>query len=422
MTKKQYIVCGKFFDGVEQILKKDVKILIEGAHITAVGQDIPCPGDAEIINLSSLTVTPGLIDSHVHFEFASPSNFNNFAVTDTDEMKALAAMHNLMRSLQKGYTTIRTTGTAFQGFGMVDVKRAIERGWFAASRFLVAPHALGISGGHWDFSIFHTNSNPYVSDFLEQHNASATGADAFKALVRKQVKYGAEFIKIMATGGFASPGDDPGDPQLDREELKAIIDTAKALSCPTMAHAYTSPVIDMLIEMGIDEIEHGTLLQPHTADLMENNDIYLVPTIASLLPPDPEIDLSRVPPKSEAYIRKQEKYNAQLKESRATIIDIIMNRKITVGLGSDLVAIYDNTDSWREFMAWIDIGIPPLRALVAATSANARICCIDDKVGTIKPGMLADIAAWSRDIEQDKRALSQCDFVMKEGVIYKSFS
>jgi imidazolonepropionase-like amidohydrolase len=332
-------------------------------------------------------------------------------------MKALTTVHNLMKSLRMGYTTVRTTGTAFQGFGMMDVKRAIDRGWFAGSRFLVAPHALGISGGHWDFSVFHTNSNPYVSEFLEQRYALTSGADAFKALVRKQIKYGAEFIKIMAAGGFASPGDDPGQPQLDAEELRAIIETAKSFRCPTMAHAYTSPVIDMLIELGIDEIEHGTLMQPHTAGLMEKHGIYFVPTIASLMPVDPEIDLSRVPPKSEAYVRKQEKYGAQLQESRKTIIDIIMDRDITVGLGSDLVAIYDSTDCWREFMAWVDIGIPPLRALVAATSANARICHLDHKTGSLKPGMLADIAAWSRDIEKDKRALSQCDFAMKEGVV-----
>ena len=417
MKTKYYIICGKFFDGVEQRLRKNIKILVEDATITAVGESLVCPPDAQTVDLSQLTVTPGLIDSHVHFEFAAPSNFNNFAVTDTDEMKTLATVHNLAKSLRKGYTTIRTTGTAFQGFGMMDAKRAIERGWFAGSRFLVAPHALGISGGHWDFSVFHARSNPYVSEFLEQRYAAAAGADAFKALVRKQVKYGAEFIKIMAAGGFASPGDDPGQPQLDAEELRAIIDTAKSFNCPTLAHAYTSPVIDLLIDLGIDEIDHGTLMQSHTADLMEKNDIYLVPTIASLMPPDSEIDLSLVPPKSEAYIFKQERYAAQLEESRKTIIDIIMNRNITVGLGSDLVAIYDNTDSWREFMAWVDIGIPPLRALVAATSSNARICRLDHKIGTLKPGMLADIAGWSLDIEKNKRALSKCDFVMKEGVI-----
>lgn len=420
MKKKYFIICGKFFDGVEQTLKKDVKILVEDKYITAVGQSLECPEDAEVIDLSHLTVTPGLIDSHIHYEFAEPSNFNDFAVTDTDEMKSLATIHNLMTSLQNGLTTVRTTGTAFQGFGMVDAKRAIERGWFAGSRYIVAPHALGISGGHWDFSVFHTNSNPYISEVLEQKNALTSGADAFKSLVRKQVKYGADFIKIMAAGGFASPGDDPGDPQLDREEMKAIIDTARSLSCPTMAHAYTSPVIDMLIELGVDEIEHGTLMKPHTADLMEEHDIYLVPTIASLMPPDPEIDMSKVPPKSEAFLRKQEKYGKQLLESRETIIDIIMNRKITVGLGSDFVSLYPSTDGWREFMTWVEIGIPPLRALVAATSDNAKICHIDNKVGTIRAGMLADIAAWSRDIETDKRALSQCDFVMKEGTVYKS--
>ena len=415
---KYFIKCGKFFDGVEQVLKKDVKILVEDAYIKEVGEALTCPADAKEIDLSHLTVTPGLIDSHVHYEFAAPSNFNNFAVTDTDEMRALATVYNLMKSLKKGYTTIRTTGTSFQGFGMMDAKRAIERGWFAGARFLVAPHALGCTGGHWDFSIFHGNTNPYVSDFLEQKNAMASGADAFKQLVRRQVKYGADFIKIMAAGGFSSPGDDPGDPQLDKDELRAIIETARSLSTPVMAHAYTSPVIDMLIELGVNEIAHGTLLKPHTADLMEKHGIGLVPTITSLLPIDPEFDQSKVPPKSDAYIRKQEKYAPQLAESRKVVIDIIMNRKIDVGLGSDFVAVYDSTDCWREFMSWVDLGIPPLRALVSATSQNAKICRVADKTGTIKPGMLADIAAWSRDIEKDKRALSQCDFIMKEGVIY----
>lgn len=418
MNTKYFIICGKFFDGVEQKLKKNVKILVEDAYIKEVSESLVCPEDAKVIDLSHLTVTPGLIDSHVHFDFVGPENFNSFCVTDTDEMKSLSVVRNLMDSLRRGYTTIRTTGTAFQGFGMLDVKRAVEKKWFPAARYVVAPHALGISGGHWDFSIFHSKTNPYLSEFMEQRFALTSGPDSFRTLVRKQVKYGADFIKIMAAGGFASPGDDPGDLQLDKEELRAIIETARDLKCPTMAHAYTSPHIDMLIELGINEIEHGTMMQPHTVDLMEKHNVAIVPTIVCLLPPDPETDVSKVPPKSEAFLRKEKKYAKQLTESRKVVVDMIMNRKVDVGMGSDIVAIYDSTESWREFMTWVDLGIPPLRALVSATSVNARICRLGDKVGTIKPGMLADIAAWSRDIEKDKRALSQCDFVMKEGVVY----
>lgn len=416
--KTYYIICGKFFDGIDMELKDNMRIITRGKYIMEAGEKLPCPPDAETIDLSHLTVTPGLIDSHVHYEFVNPSTFSTYAITDTDEMKVLNTVHNAIESLQRGFTTIRTTGTAFRGFGCMDAKRAIDRGMFPASRMIVAPHALGISGGHWDFSVFYMNTNPYVCEFLEQPFAFGSGADAFKQLVRKQVKYGADFIKIMAAGGFASPGDDPGEMQLDKEEIKAIIDTARCCAKPTVAHAYTSEAIDLLIKLGVSEIEHGTLMKPHTANLIEENEIYYVPTIFSLMPPDDDIDMSKLPPKSPAYERKLAKYGAQLLESRKTVIDLIMNSKTTIGLGSDIVALYSNCDSWREFKAWRDIGIPALRTLVAATSANAKIIGRED-LGMLAAGKIADIAAWSRDILTDHKAISECDFVMKEGVIYK---
>lgn len=414
--RKYYLICGKFFDGVHQELRENVRILVEGRQITAVGEALPQPADAQVVDLSHLTVTPGLIDAHVHFEFVG-FNFNEFAVTDSDEMKTLNLVHNCMTALQNGFTTIRTTGTAFRGFGCMDAKRAIDRGLFPAARLLVAPHALGIPGGHWDFSIFHGNTNPFISELLEQPYAIGNGADEFKRLVRKQVKYGADFIKIMAAGGFASPGDDPGEPQLDEDELRAIIQTAKSLGKPVAAHAYTSDVIDMLIHLGVHEIEHGTLMQPHTADLMAEHDIYLVPTIFSLIG-DPKADPATLLPRSPAYQRKLDKYKQQLDESRVTIRQLILDEKVTVGLGSDIVSGKQNIDSWCEFQAWRNIGIPALRTLVAATSANAKIIGRED-LGVIAPGKLADISGWPRDLLTDFEALSECGFVMKEGTIYR---
>ena len=418
MGEKYHIICGKFFDGVTEELKENINIQTEDTKITKVGKNLPCPSDAKVIDLSHLTVTPGLIDSHVHYDFVNSATFGNYALTDSDEMKTLNTIHNATVSLQRGFTTVRTTGTAFRGFGCIDAKRAIDRGMFPASRMVVAPHALGISGGHWDFSVFYTNTNPALCEFMEQPFALTSGADSFKTLVRKQVKYGADFIKIMAAGGFASPGDDPGEMQLDEDELKAIINTSKYCAKPTVAHAYTSETIDLLVKLGITEIEHGTLMKPHTANLMEENSIRYVPTIFSLMPPDDDIDVSKLPPKSPAYERKLKKYSAQLVESRKTVIDMILNSKATIGLGSDLVAVYSNCDSWREFKAWRDIGIPALRTLVAASSANARIIGRDD-LGIIDSGKTADISAWGRDLISDHKALSECSFVMKEGTVYR---
>ena len=415
--KAYYIICGKFFDGVHEELKENIKIIVEGNRIKEVGENLVKPSDAEVIDLSDLTVTPGMIDSHVHFEFMD-FTFNEFAATDSDEMKALNLVHNCNESLMKGFTSIRTTGTAFMGFGAIDVKRAIEKGMFSASRLLVAPHALGIPGGHWDFSMFLSGgSYPELSDFMEQKNACGCGPDDFRRLVRKQVKYGADFIKIMACGGFASPKDDPGYAQLDEEEIEAIIHTAKILGVPVMAHAYTSDVIDMLIKHGVSEIEHGTLMQEHTAKLLEENQIPLVPTIYCTTG-DPRIDPKTLPPRAPAYQRKLNKYKKQLDESRKIICKLIMEHKVPVGLGSDIVAGMKNTDSWCEFQAWRNMGIPALRTLVAGTSDNAKICGFKD-LGEIAPGKIADIAAWHRDIINDYDALSECSFVMMEGKVYK---
>lgn len=411
------IKCGKFFDGINQKLDEDVGILVEGKKIEEVGRDLACPEGAEIIDLSGYTVMPGLIDSHVHFEFGDSSTFNQFAITDSDEMKTLHTVRNCMTALKNGYTTIRTTGTAFQGFGCIDAKRAIDEGMFAAARLIVAPHALGIPGGHWDFSIFGGNTNPAVSEFLTQPYAIGTGADDFKRLVRLQVKYGADFIKIMATGGFASPGDDPDELQLDEEELKAIIETAHASNKKVAAHAYGSVSIDRLLALGIDEIEHGTLMQKHTAEQMARQDVHYVPTLYSLVG-DPE-DAEPQKPKPPAYQRKLDKYAAQLEESRGTVIQLILDQKVTVGLGSDIVAGVQNVDSWKEFKCWRDLGIPALRTLVAATSDNAKIVGRED-LGVLAPGKIADISAWDSDILNDHNALqgSHCTFVMKEGQRY----
>lgn len=418
MTSKYYVICGKFFDGIRQELMDDIKIVVENNKITDVGANIQQPSDAEVIDLSHLTVTPGLIDSHVHYDFYKSDTFNTYAITDSDEMKALNTICNAHEALMRGFTSVRTTGTAFRGFGCIDAKHAIDKGMFCAARMVVAPHALGISGGHWDFSDFYMNSNPELCEFLEQPYAFGAGPDAFKKLVRKQVKYGADFIKIMAAGGFASPNDDPGDMQLQPDEAKAIIDTAKCCAKPVTAHAYTSDTIDLMINLGITGIEHGTLMKPHTANLLEEHNIQYVPTIFSLMPPDADTDLSKMPPKSPAYVRKLEKYKNQLVETRKTVIDIIMNSKVTVGLGSDIVAIYSNLDSWREFKAWRDIGIPALRALVAATSDNAKIIGRND-LGSILPGKTADLSGWGKDIINDHKALSECAFVMKDGYICK---
>lgn len=417
-NRKKFIICGKFFDGKKQELQNDIKILIEDEYIIAVGKNIVCPDDAEVIDLSQLTVTPGLIDSHVHFDFVGPNALSTYAITDSDEMKTLNTVYCAMKSLEGGFTTVRLIGSAFLGFGAMDAKRAIERGMFPASRLVVAPHALNISGGHWDFSQY-VATNPYLSEIMEWDCAGCgNGVDACKTMVRKQFKYGADFIKIMAAGGFGSPNDSPVNSQFDEDEVRAIVETAKTFNKPVAAHVYTAEATAKLIELGVSEIEHGSLIEPQTAKLMEEKGTAF---ICTMTPYEDVIhnDQEKLTQKSIYFRNKLKQHANQLIESRKTIVDMIMNSNVLMGYGSDIVAVYNNYDCWVEFKSWRDNGIPALRVLVAATSDNAKIIQRPD-LGSIEPGKIADIAAWSRDIIEDHEALSVCDFVMKEGKVYKS--
>ena len=146
MSKQKYIICGKFFDGVNEELKENIKILVEGEYIKAVSSDIECPEDAEVIDLSHLTVTPGLIDAHVHFDFIGPTAFSTYVMTDTDEMKTLNILHCAKKSLEGGFTTVRLVGTALNSYGAIDIKRSIDQKRFKASRLVVAPHFVGTTG------------------------------------------------------------------------------------------------------------------------------------------------------------------------------------------------------------------------------------------------------------------------------------
>lgn len=415
---KKFIICGKFFDGKNEELLENVNILVEGGHISAVGGQLDCPKDAEVIDLSHLTVTPGLIDSHVHFDFVGPNALSTYALTDSDEMKTLNTVYCAKKSLEGGFTTIRTAGSALMGFGQLDAKRAIDNGMFCASRLVVAPHALNISGGHWDFSQY-TATNSFLSEMMEKNYyiSVGNGVDACKTMVRKQFKYGADYIKIMAAGGFGSPIDSPVNPQFDDDEIKAIVDTTNSFGSYVVAHAYTAEHMERFINLGVKEIAHGALLKQSTVKLMEEKGAVLVCT---LTPYEDVIhnDQEMLDKKSVYFRNKLKLYGDQLIESRKLIVDMIMDRKVLVGYGSDIVAVFNNYDCWVEFRSWRANGIPALRVLVAATSDNAKIIGRPD-LGSIEPGKIADIAAWSKDIIEDHEALSVCDFVMKDGKVVK---
>ena len=404
------IICGQLYDGVEDRLRPNQEILIGDRTILEVGPHTATPQGCEVIDLSALTVTPGMIDAHVHASFFDWREISKDAVYYSDGMRALAAAECARRALSGGFTTIRHIGWFRQDYSL-DVKRAIEAGYIQGARMVVAPHFLCAPGSHGD-STQSLAVNPALSNFMEgQYPTMGSGADFFRNAVRHEVKIGADFIKIMATGGFFTPNDSPEDIQLSDDELQAIMDTAHALHTTVTAHAYTSELVGKLTDMGIDGIEHASLVDRATIARMEERDVYVVPTFC----PYDEIvllDEEKLSQKSPEFQRKLRHYRERLVESRRLLIE----SNLRLGYGTDLVVGYQNYECGREYSAWLRNGVDPYRALKAATAENARILGLSDQIGTLEPGKLADVAAWGRDLLSDHTALLDCAFVMKEGV------
>lgn len=410
------LLCGKLYTGLESRFLTDAEILIHGAKIEAVGHQLPCPENTRILDLRHLTITPGMIDAHMHPEFFDWRDVYRDTIYNSDGYRTLATYCTAERALHGGFTTIRSMGWFRESYEL-DVRRAIQEGHLPGARLIVAPHLLGTTGSHGDMTQT-VRSNPILSDFMEkQYPGLGNGPEFFTAAVRREKKLGADFIKIMATGGFATPYDDPEDIQLNDAEFQAIFDTARELRISVTAHAYGPRLMKKLINFGITGIEHGSLMDEETARMFEETDTYLVPTFSPFheaICPNPE----KMAQKSPEFQRKLGLYQKRMQEGRK----IIVNSRIRLGYGTDFVAGYQNYESGMEFRCMMESGMDAFRILEAATKNNAKICEIDDITGTIEPGKYADIAGWPRDLLTDKDALRDCAFVMKEGIEYEAKS
>ena len=405
------IRCGALFDGSAQEVKEGWNILIKEGVIVEAGPQAACPQGAEIVDLSGLFVTPGLIDAHVHAEFFDWRNIYSDFASFTDEWLALGALHTAQQALLGGFTTLRVLGTFSRGFGLADVKRAIAAGYFDAARLYISPHGLSVTGGHGDLSKS-IHQNPAVSGLLQSHGVGS-GADFFAECVRREVKYGADFIKILASHSFGGP--DGCDERLEftGPELKAILEAAYALRIPVTAHAYTPGLMRRLAEEGVSGIEHGSMMDKETAKILESAGVYVVTTFSPL-------DDSLYGDENDQSLSEQTRhrirhYGKRLREGRQALLE----SGLTLGFGSDHVSKYQSYESWREYASWVKSGASPLRALKAATSVNAGIIGASD-IGKIAPGMRADIAGWPPGLLKDPALMADCRFVMKDGKTIKT--
>lgn len=412
-TGFKHIKCGKLFDGVQDELQQNMEILVEGDKITCVGRNLVVPEGCETVDLSDATVTPGLMDAHTHIGGFRPLERNKEILHNGPAYKGMAIVFNAERALHRGFTTIRHMGSvSFDNYAALDAKRAINEGFFDAARLVVMPYVQCTPGSHGDVSQILRNNSDFCEHMMNQFPTCGSGADFFIDSVRRQVKYGADLVKLMPGGGFATPNDLPDSMYFTDNEMRAIIDTAHSLGKRTTAHVYSDNAIKKLLEFGLDEFQHCSLMSDDVLEEMEKRNIPLVPTFT---PFEPVVHPKAGKPLP-YYAEKMVAYRERLEKVRRSIV----KSNLTLGFGADAASPTFGYHGAFEYEAMLKSGIAPFRALKAATSVNAKLLEVDDKLGTIEAGKLADIAGWKRDLINDPDALKDCAFVMKEGRIFET--
>jgi imidazolonepropionase-like amidohydrolase len=376
-------------------------VLISGDRITAVGSQLTIPAGATILDLGNKTLLPGLIDAHTHITARAEDAGYGFIAKSVPRI-TLTGAKNALTTLRAGFTTIRDLGA--YGYADIGLRDAINDGDVPGPRILAAGPALGITGGHCD-------DTRHAPEYNISALGVADGVDEALKVTRRNIKYGADVIKICATGGVLSFGDDPRTSQYTLEELKAIIGDAHRLGRKTAAHAHGGDGIKLSVLAGVDSIEHGSYIDDEGIKLMKEHKTYLVPTLylgdwllenaEAMRLPKPLVEKARV----------------VIPQARINIAKAI-KAGVLIAFGTD-AAVYPHGLNAREFAVLVKLGMTPAQAIRTATVNAADLLGWSDKVGSIEAGKYADLIAVEGQPLNDVRALEQVQWVMKGGAVVK---
>jgi imidazolonepropionase-like amidohydrolase len=374
--------------------------IVDGRIQSVVAGLTPPPAGARLIDLSTRTVLPGLIDAHVHLVGDSHAPFWRGAV-DTDDYLTLLGAHNALVTLRAGFTTVRDLGSpGVTGFAL---RRAIDEGLIEGPRMIVAGEPLSIVGGHADAAGF----RPEVNDVLRGHNV-CTGAVECAERVREQVRNGADVIKFMATGGVLSQGDAGLGQAFTDDEMRAIISTAHSLGLKVAAHAHGDAGIAAAVRAGVDSIEHGTFASEATLQLMREHGTTLVPTLMAFEGIRERLGTGVYTPRVESKVRMTLQVVGHAAREAMRI-------GVPVVFGTD-EGVYEHGLNAGEFHLLVtEAGMTPAQAIASATTGAAHLLGLDDEVGRIAPGYSADLIAVDGDPLADVRVLEHVGFVMARG-------
>jgi len=400
------IHASRLIDGTGAPPIEDAIVVISGDAIAAAGRAsaVQVPAGAKVIDLKGYTIMPGLMDCHDHITGNPGDGGDTAELRETDAHKAIYGTVNARVTLEAGFTTIRDVGGSYATVALRDL---VNKGVIVGPRMWVATRGLGITGGHADINGWSPNLS------LPGTTQIADGIEAVRKAVREQVKFGADLIKVTASGGVLSVGDSPSSIQYSFEELRTIVDEASHSGRKVAAHAHGAASIRDAVRAGVASIEHGSLVDADGIALMKEHDTFMVPTLYTLDFIIEEGKSAGVPD----YGIAKAKAMAKLQREN-------LRRAYQAGVrfayGTDAAVIPHGRNA-KDFAIMVSqLGVPPLDAIKIATTNSAELIGIGDKVGALKAGLWADIIAVEGNPLDNIRLLEDVKFVMKGGTVYKS--
>lgn len=398
------IKAARIFDGTSETAKPNGVVVVEAGKIVAAGSGIAVPPGATVIDLGDATLLPGLIDAHVHLTGEIGPNWAQDFVDGMLRFPAEQAFYaaaNAKKTLEAGFTTVRNLGA--DDYVDVGLRNAINDGLVPGPRVLTAVHALGPVGGHGDGTPFPPGRVPQAGPV----EGVCNGSEECRSAVRYQIKYGADVIKLMPSGGVLSLADTVDAPQMTQAEINAVVDEAHNWGRKAAAHCHGDTAARMAIAAGVDSIEHGSFLKPDTLRMMREKGVVLVPTLLAGEWTGAKAD--KFPPAIAA------KAKAAL-AARSEMFKNALRLGVKIGFGTDS-AVSPHGLNGKEFALMTGLGMTPGAALRSATAVDAELLGLADTLGTLEKGKTADVVAVAGDPLKDMATMEKPVFVMKAGVV-----